>query len=121
MRACAIERGLSYTLKQLIHRGGIEGALTKYRPKIGERLGLSRTGSVDPLCVAGWKNTDFAIERERLRHASEQVETDNSRRLLIARNAIAGVQRLHLACETKRPAVIGGFKRLEPIRSPGEE
>src|SRR5258706_6611132 len=115
MRARAVERGLSYTLRQLVRWRGIKCAFTQYCREIDERLRLSRTGSVDPLCVAGWKSVDFAIQRERLRNTSKQVETDNSRRLLIARNAIAGVQRLHLARKTERPAVIGGVKRLESL------
>src|SRR5438105_365253 len=121
MRARAVERGLSYTLRQLIRRGGIEGAFMEYRRKIGERLGLTRTRGVDPLGMAGGKTADFAIERERLRNASEQMEADNSRRLLIARDAIAGEQCLHLACEPERPAVIRGVERLDPIGITREE
>src|SRR5262249_27258005 len=83
--------------------------------KAHERLGLARSRRVHPLRVSRWQRANIPIERERLRHATKQMEAYEPSRLWVSRDAIAREQRLDLRCKTECPTVIRSVKRLDTV------
>ena len=61
------------------------------------------------------QSTNFAVEREWLWHAAEQVKPDKPGRFRVSGNAAACLQRLDLRGEAETPAIICGVKRFDAV------
>src|SRR5579871_456427 len=103
----AVANRLSNAFMQFGRRRILARAFRKNGRDIVEADRLARSKPVHPLRMTGRQRADVPKQGERLGHAAEQFEADDTRRFRIARKSSAREQRLYLRSEAKRPSIVG--------------
>src|SRR5215813_5805908 len=74
--------------------------------KVEKSFGFPRAICIDPLRMTGRQRSYITVKRKGFRHAPEQVEADDTRRVRIAGNLPPPEQRLNLRSKTECPAIV---------------
>src|SRR5215467_1586934 len=114
MRTHAVGHGRADEIAQSGRRG--LALCCEEHCEVSKRFRLVRTCAINPLRVSCGECPNNTIGCERLRHAAKQIEPNVTRRLGVTRDAPASEQRLDLRGKTESPTIIGGVKRLYPVR-----